>query len=206
MISRCLCELNAYSIGSSLIGMAEMQVVPIFSSLGLRGKTGGHCAAALEREVYLKDGGKSHLAVSTSSPGCRKSANLLLTFFFPPQQPFSCMLVSIWCLGHPKTLDRTGLPVLSPALTTGSINILFCLECWKDLSYSSLSQLWQHGCIILSSVCWFTGEREGGLCQTEASQTRSEAPGVSVCNQKAASYLFPGCSFGNKVPRTSTVK
>lgn len=141
MISRCLCELYAYSIGLSLICMAEMQVVPIFSSLGLCRKTGGHCSAALERGVYLKDREKLHLAVSTYSSGCRKLANLPLTFIFPHQQPFSCTLVSTQCLSHPKTLDRTVCPVLSPALTTGSINILFCLECWKDLSYSSLSQL-----------------------------------------------------------------
>lgn len=141
MISRCLFELNAYSIGLSLICMAEMQVVPIFSSLGLWGETGGHCSAALERAVYLKDRGKSHLAVSTTSSGCRMLANLPLPFIFPPQQPFFCMLVSPQCLSHPKTLDRAGLPVLSPALTIGSINILFCLECWKYLSYSSLSQL-----------------------------------------------------------------
>lgn len=141
MISRCLRELNAYSIGLSLICMAEMQVVPIFSTLGLCRETGGHCSAALERGVYLKDREKSHLAGSTSSSGCRKLANLPLIFIFPPQQPFSCMLVSTQQLSHPKTWDGTGLPVLSPALTTGSINIVFCSECWKDLSYSSLSQL-----------------------------------------------------------------
>lgn len=35
MISRCLWELNASSIGSSLICVAEMQIVPISFSLRL---------------------------------------------------------------------------------------------------------------------------------------------------------------------------
>lgn len=198
MISRCLCELNAYSIGLSLICMAEMQVVPIFSSLGLCGETGGHCSAALERGVYLNDREKSHLAVSTSSSGCRKLANLPLTFIFPPQQPFFCTLVSTQCLSHPKTLDRAGLPVLFP-----------CPNHWKHqhsllfrmLKISELQQpvtavrlLWQPGCIILSSVCWFTWrEREGGICQTEHHICSLEAPGVSVC---ATRRQLPSCFQG----------
>lgn len=140
MISRCLCELNAYSIGLSLICTAEIQVVPIFSSLGLCGETGGHCSAALERGVYLKDRGKLHPAVSTSSSGCRKWQTAPALYLPTSAALFlhACLHTVSW---SPQDTGQYWPPVLSPALATRIINILFCLECWKDLSYSSLSQL-----------------------------------------------------------------
>lgn len=198
MISRCLCELNAYSIGLSLICMAEMQVVPIFSSLGLCRETGGHCSAALERGVYLKDREKLHLAVSTCSSGCRKLANLPLTFIFPPQQPFFLHTCLHTVSQSPQDIGQNWppCPVPSPNHWTHQYSLLF-----RMLERSALQQpvtavrlLWQPGCIILSSVCWFTEERERvEFAKLNIIYTRSEAPGVSVC---ATRRQLPSCSQG----------
>lgn len=76
-------------------------------------------------------------------------------------------------------------------------NVPLCFQCHSAVSYSSLSTvrlLWQPSCIILSNICWFTGERVhfAKMGHHLLSQKLLEC----LCNGKAAPLLFWGCSFG----------
>lgn len=168
------------------------------------GEVGGHRAAALERGVCLKARGESHLAAafvhtpvwlqkaSESTPSC--------------QLPISAALSLHACL----RTDRTDLPVLSPALTTGAPMFPFAYNAKKpwitavchncQASVTSLLYYFKQ-CV---SIHW----REGGLCQIEASVTCSEALGVSVSamgRQLRRCFQSAVLEF-NTFPRVSAVK
>lgn len=105
------------------------------------GAAGGRCAAALERRVCLKDRkvppGSVHVPIwlqkaGESAPDCLHADRTR-----PP-----CAVPSPTLWKHQRSLS---LPMLkSPEL---------------QQLVTTVRLLWQPYCIIISSACWFTGER-----------------------------------------------